>query len=294
MCAIAARGSSLDSDNYRVDGAGPGGLLTSYDVIPSSYFRWKGVLDRTLAGLLLIPGLPIVGLLALLVRTTSRGPGILRQVRIGKDGQRFTMYKIRTMRSDAEALTGTVWAKPMDPRVTGVGRVLRRFHLDEFPQLFNVLRGNMSLIGPRPERPEFVEILSRQIPGYLNRLAVHPGITGLAQLNLPPDTDLESVKCKLVLDLQYVERARLLLDVRLLLCTLARLFKLPAVRLLGLERRVVRSGQHAPSANGSARGDYTSPDKIVAAAPPPDGDGKNGTDHETREGLPGQAVRKPR
>jgi lipopolysaccharide/colanic/teichoic acid biosynthesis glycosyltransferase len=294
MAAIAGRESSLDSDNHRVDGAGPGELLTSYDLIPSSYFRWKGILDRTLAGLLLVPGLPIVGLLALLVRLTSPGPGILRQVRVGKDGRRFAMYKVRTMRSDAEALTGTVWAKPMDPRVTGLGRVLRRFHLDEFPQLFNVVRGDMALIGPRPERPEFVQILSRQIPGYLNRLAVRPGITGLAQLNLPPDTDLESVSRKLVLDLEYVDRAGLWLDARLLLCTFARLFKLPAVRVLGLERYVVRTGQRAPSANGSGRGEYASPGQIIAAVGPPDGDGKNDAGHKARRAAGEPAVRKPR
>jgi len=294
MSATTERESAVAAKNQHVDGAGPGEPLTSYDVAPAPYFRWKGLIERTLAALLLIPGLPIIGLLALLVRLTSPGPGILRQVRVGKDGRRFTMFKIRTMRSDAEASTGTVWARPGDPRVTGVGRVLRRFHLDEFPQLFNVLHGDMSLIGPRPERPEFVHVLSKQIPGYLNRLAVRPGITGLAQLNLPPDTDLESVRRKLVLDLEYVERGGPYLDARLFLCTFARLFKLPAVRLLGLERRAARFGPHAPSANGSGRGEYTSPDKVVAAADPPDGDGQADSHRDARQGLHPPAVHKPR
>ena len=140
---------------------------------------------------------------------------------------------------NAEARTGPVWTQAQDSRITRLGRVMRKFHLDEFPQLFNVLKGEMSLVGPRPERPEFVEVLVKQIPDYSNRVVVCPGITGLAQLNLPPDSDLKSVRCKLVLDLEYVERASLFLDICLLFCTLLRIFKLPALRVLGLQRKVV-------------------------------------------------------
>ena len=210
-----------------------------YGVAPSPYFLWKSRLDRVLALLLLIPGLPLIGLLMLLVKLTSRGPGIYRQVRVGKNARQFNMYKIRTMRVDAESTTGPVWTQRRDPRVTVLGRVFRKLHLDEFPQLINVLRGQMSLVGPRPERPEFVCVLAKSVPGYVNRLSVLPGITGLAQINLPPDSDLESVRRKLALDLEYIERADAGLDVRMLLCTLVRVVGIPgelAMRLFGLRR----------------------------------------------------------
>jgi len=202
----------------------------------SSYFRWKHVPDTVLAVLLLIPGLPLIGLLVLLVRWTSRGAGIYRQVRVGKDGRNFTMYKIRTMRHDAEVATGAVWTQTKDARVTALGRVLRKLHLDELPQLFNVLRGEMSLVGPRPERPEFVRVLAERVPGYLDRLAVAPGITGLAQINLEPDTDLESVPCKLVLDREYLQTAGAWMDFRIFLSTLLHLLGISGER----SRRIVR------------------------------------------------------
>jgi lipopolysaccharide/colanic/teichoic acid biosynthesis glycosyltransferase len=129
------------------------------------------------------------------------------------------MYKIRTMRFDAETQTGPVWAIRSDPRATWLGRHLRASHLDELPQLWNVLRGEMSLVGPRPERPEFVRRLALDIPCYLDRLAVRPGITGLAQLNLPPDATAEDVRQKLALDLTYVCRRTLWLDACILVGT---------------------------------------------------------------------------
>ena len=207
--------------------------------MPSAYFDWQSVRCRILGGLLLIPALPVIGVLVLWVRLTSQGPGIFRQTRVGLHGRPFVMYKLRTMRVDAEARSGPVWALTDDPRVTPLGRILRRLHLDEFPQLFNVLKGEMALIGPRPERPEFVQKLAREIPGYLDRLSVRPGITGLAQINLPPDTDLDSVRNKLALDLEYVERGCLLLDLRIFAATCFRLLALPnkaALVLLGLKR----------------------------------------------------------
>lgn len=206
---------------------------------PSPYFRWKAPVDWTLAVLLLIPGLVLLAPLLVLVRLTSRGPAIFSQRRVGKGGHTFVMYKIRTMRHDAEALTGPVWSPTLDPRSTRMGKLLRRLHLDELPQLFNVLRGEMSLIGPRPERPEFVRVLSEVIPGYGERIMVRPGITGLAQLNLPPDTDLDSVGRKLALDREYIERAGLWIDIRIALCTAFRIFSLRTgrlERLLGLWR----------------------------------------------------------
>ena len=148
----------------------------------SSYFRWKAWFDRLFAAVFLVPALPVIGALFLLVRLTSAGPGIYRQRRVGQHGRTFVMYKLRTMRCNAEAGTGAVWSSAGDPRATRLGRALRYLHLDELPQLVNVLRGEMSLVGPRPERPEFVHHLADRIPGYLDRLAVPPGLTGLAQL----------------------------------------------------------------------------------------------------------------
>jgi len=151
------------------------------------------------------------------------------------------MYKIRTMRQDAESASGPVWTQVHDPRVTLLGRVLRKLHLDELPQLFNVLKGEMSLVGPRPERPEFVCVLAEAVPGYRDRLAVRPGVTGLAQVNLPPDSDIASVQRKLVLDCEYIEHGGLRMDLRLMLCTFLRIFKTPERWLLaglGLAREV--------------------------------------------------------
>jgi lipopolysaccharide/colanic/teichoic acid biosynthesis glycosyltransferase len=204
---------------------------------------------------MLVPGLPVIAVLVVLVRLTSRGPGIYKQERVGKDGRKFMMYKIRTMRHDAEAATGPKWSQARDPRVTPLGRVLRKLHLDELPQLFNVLKGEMSLVGPRPERPEFVGVLAQAIPAYRNRLAVRPGVTGLAQINLPPDSDLASVQRKLVLDCEYIEHGGLLLDMGLMLCTLLRIFKIPGHWLhvaLGVARKVkLPALPEASSADGA-------------------------------------------
>lgn len=215
-----------------------------------AYFTWKTFLDRIAAALLLIPGLPLIGFLVVLIRLTSRGPGIYSQERVGKGGRIYTMYKLRSMRSDAETATGPVWSIPgCDPRVTPLGYWLRKLHLDELPQLFNVLKGEMSLIGPRPERPWFVKQLAEQIPNYTQRLRILPGVTGMAQINLPPDTDLDSVRRKLVLDLEYVEKAGVMLDCRILLCTLLRIVGLSgetAMRLMRLRRTVTLGNADEP------------------------------------------------
>ncbi|NQT36370.1 MAG: sugar transferase [Planctomycetes bacterium] len=196
------------------------------DVAPVRYLRWMGLANRLAAVVLAVPALPLTMLLIMLVQMTSRGPGLYRQRRVGRNGRVFWLYKIRTMLHNAEAKTGPVWTAPNDPRITKFGKLLRVTHLDELPQLLNVLRGQMALIGPRPERPEFTQYLARDIPGYMNRYHVRPGITGLAQVNLPPDTDVESVRRKLVLDLEYIRGTGLKMDVKILVCTF--------VRLLGL------------------------------------------------------------
>ena len=229
-------------------------------LVRSRYFAWKGLLDRLAAALLLIPGVPMIGMLVVLVRLTSRGPGVYCQVRVGRGGRVFTMYKLRSMRVDAESRSGPTWAAPgKDPRVTWLGYWLRKLHLDELPQLFNVLRGEMSLIGPRPERPEFVDVLGRYIPEYHDRHTVAPGITGLAQINLAPDTDLDSVRRKVALDLEYIRTASLTLDCRMFLCTLLRMLGLRgdrAMRLMAVDRPIppVKSTAAESHAPGQAQG----------------------------------------
>jgi lipopolysaccharide/colanic/teichoic acid biosynthesis glycosyltransferase len=186
-------------------------------------FRWylgcKSVLDFIAALLLAVPVGPAVAVLAMVVKLTSRGPAFYTQARVGKHGRIFTIYKLRTMVDKCESLTGPRWSMPGDPRVTRVGWFLRATHLDELPQLLNVLRGDMSLIGPRPERPEFMPELERELPAYRQRLQVRPGVTGLSQVQQPADTDLASVRRKLAYDLYYIERLSPWLDLRLLVAT---------------------------------------------------------------------------
>jgi lipopolysaccharide/colanic/teichoic acid biosynthesis glycosyltransferase len=188
------------------------------------------------ACILAIPGLPIIGLLMVLVRLTSRGPAIYSQVRVGKDNKPYTMYKLRSMRIDAEDNSGPVWSQEDDPRVTPIGRFLRDRHLDELPQLINVIRGEMDLFGPRPERPEFTAVLTSEIPVYADRVKVLPGITGLAQINLPPDSDLESVRNKLNLDLEYIEEATFWLDARMFFATFLRLMGIPGESVMRIAK----------------------------------------------------------
>ena len=185
----------------------------------SRYFRWKRFVDFPIALVLAIITLPIIAIAWLLVRLTSRGPGFYNQIRLGLDGKPFTIYKIRSMRDDAEVATGAVWAARNDKRITPIGKILRLTHIDELPQLYNVLRGDLDLVGPRPERPEFVSELEKRIDGYAYRLYVKPGLTGLAQLNQEPDIDLNDVRRKLVFDFEYIEHASPWFDVRLLCCS---------------------------------------------------------------------------
>ncbi|MEX2139927.1 MAG: sugar transferase [Pirellulales bacterium] len=209
------------------------------------YFRWRGVIHWLMAAVLLILAAPLILMLVVAVRLTSPGPAVYRQRRVGKNGRVFTLYKIRSMRIDAEARTGPVWTVThRDPRITPLGRFLRYTHLDELPQLINVVNGEMALVGPRPERPEFTEALAEEIPGYAERLRVLPGITGLAQLNLPADSELDSVRRKLVLDLEYIRAGCAWLDFVILLCTC---FRLAGIRSGFLRRltRIERSPQPA-------------------------------------------------
>jgi lipopolysaccharide/colanic/teichoic acid biosynthesis glycosyltransferase len=186
---------------------------------PRWYPGCKAALDRALALTLLVLTGPLILLLALLVKLTSHGPAFYSQTRLGRGARPFTIYKLRTMVNKCESLTGPRWSMPGDPRVTALGRFLRASHLDELPQLVNVLRGDMSLVGPRPERPEFLKELERACPRYRERLAVRPGVTGLAQVQLPADTSVDSVRRKLTFDLYYVRHLAPWLDLALLVCT---------------------------------------------------------------------------
>ena len=187
----------------------------------------KAVTDWIVAFVLLVLTAGIILVLMALVRLTSRGPAIYGQTRLGYKGQQFTIYKIRTMHNDCERLTGPQWSQPGDPRVTPIGRILRATHLDELPQLWNILRGEMSLVGPRPERPEIVAKLERVLPDYPMRLLVRPGVTGLAQVQLPPDSDIESVRRKLACDLRYLNLASPWLDLRIVLATAIKVVGIP-------------------------------------------------------------------
>jgi lipopolysaccharide/colanic/teichoic acid biosynthesis glycosyltransferase len=201
-----------------------------------SYLGVKGVLEFVAALLLLVPAAPLIAFAAVLVKLTSRGPAFYSQTRLGRYGRPYKIYKIRTMEHNCESRTGPQWSTKGDPRVTKVGRFLRRTHLDELPQLWNILRGEMSLVGPRPERPEFAVALERVIPHYRQRMLVKPGVTGLAQVQLPADTDLPSVRRKLAYDLYYVREADLWLDVRITLSTALKVLGVP----FGMLRKLFR------------------------------------------------------
>jgi sugar transferase (PEP-CTERM system associated) len=172
----------------------------------------KRGLDLILAGLGIVITSPLMGLVAIAVKLTSPGPALYHQQRVGQQGQIFTVHKFRTMRVDAEAETGPVWATEGDVRVTPIGRWLRRARLDELPQLWNVLKGQMSFVGPRPERPEFVTDLTRQIPYYPQRHTVRPGITGWAQVRYTYGASVEDALQKLQYDLYYIKNLSIALD----------------------------------------------------------------------------------
>lgn len=164
----------------------------------------KRILDVVLSVVILILFIPLFLLFVICIKISSPGPVLFYQVRVGKDGKLFTMYKFRTMNIKAEISTGPVWAKYDDPRVFPIGSFLRRTHLDEMPQFFNVIKGDMSIIGPRPERPHFVDEIKKTLPDYQKRLAVRPGITGLAQVSHRADSDMDDVRKKLGYDLEYI------------------------------------------------------------------------------------------
>lgn len=212
--------------------------LRCIDVTPRHawYPPVKSVVEYLIAIVLFVLGLPIIFVAAVLIKLTSRGPVFYRQTRQGLNGKPYRIIKMRTMVQNAEAGTGAVWSQKNDPRITPIGKFLRATHIDEFPQLINVLRGEMALIGPRPERPEIAETLEWHIAWYPQRLKARPGITGLAQLRLPPDSDLEGVRDKVAHDLYYIRWMSPWLDMRICLKTGWLLFKTSIKAVLGFAR----------------------------------------------------------
>jgi lipopolysaccharide/colanic/teichoic acid biosynthesis glycosyltransferase len=204
---------------------------------------------------------PLVLLLAGLAKASSPGPAFYRQVRLGRYGRPFWMCKIRTMAHNCEAKTGAVWASTDDPRVTRIGRFLRETHLDELPQLWHVVRGHMSLIGPRPERPEMAARIERRFPQFCLRLQVRPGITGLAQVQLPADTELEGVGDKLAYDLYYARRMSIWLDLRVSLCTV---LYLTGLCISGIGRLLVKSYGKAVERDAASLRMIADPERRVA------------------------------
>ncbi|RHQ97489.1 sugar transferase [Peptoclostridium sp. AF21-18] len=178
---------------------------------------YQRVLNIILSLIGLAIGIPLVIIFGIRIKIEDNGPITYKQERLGKGGKRFYIYKLRSMRTDAEKF-GAQWAEKDDPRITKVGRFIRKTRIDEIPQLFNILKGDMSLIGPRPERPQFTEQFNREIPGFINRLAVKPGLTGWAQVNGGYDmTPAE----KLVEDIYYIKNRSVLLDFKIIFKTVA-------------------------------------------------------------------------
>lgn len=205
-------------DPERINGATTNAFTHSWQ--PAKYFLIKSRIDRCLAAAIAIIALPVLLLVSVAVLLLQGRPMFYRQDRVGKGGRVFRIWKFRTMHTDAERLSGAVWSIAGDPRVTRLGRLLRCTHIDELPQLLNVLKGDMDLVGPRPERPEFVSELCEELPYYSQRLAVKPGITGLAQLKLGYDVSVADIEKKVLLDLQYIRQTSFRNDLSLLLQTI--------------------------------------------------------------------------
>jgi exopolysaccharide biosynthesis polyprenyl glycosylphosphotransferase len=199
----------------------PSQLIFSAELGPRRHsVQWQRLYSFFIALVGTVVTAPLMLIVAVLVKLTSPGPVLYRQKRVGHRDVPFMVYKFRSMRVDAEAKTGAVWAATNDPRITPLGRWIRKLRLDELPQLFNVLRGEMSIVGPRPERPEFVKTLNEQIPFYRQRHCVKPGITGWAQINHKYGDTLEDTIVKLEYDLYYIKNLAPSLDAYIIFHTL--------------------------------------------------------------------------
>lgn len=189
------------------------------EIITSHQKFFKRLIDIVVSLLVLVPLLPVWIATSIAIKIDSKGPVLYRQERLGRYGRKFIMNKFRSMVHNAESHTGPVWAREGDPRITGMGRFLRRFRLDEIPQFLNVLKGDMSVVGPRPERPFFVQQLMAEFPFYYRRFKIRPGITGWAQIKHAYDSSLEDVRQKLKYDFFYIENLSLSLDFLIMLRT---------------------------------------------------------------------------
>ena len=193
------------------------------EIMPQIMQPWeesaKRLMDVVASVIILALTSPVWIFVGLAIKLDSKGPMVYSQERVGKDGKFFRMHKFRSMYQDAEAGTGPVWAAQNDPRITRFGGFLRKTRLDEIPQFLDVLRGDMSLVGPRPERHHFVELLAKEIPLYKRRLSVKPGITGWAQIKQGYDTSIDDVKSKIRFDLFYIENMSFRMDLKILLIT---------------------------------------------------------------------------
>ncbi len=181
---------------------------------------YQRVLDVVLSLLGLVIGIPIIAIFGILIKIDDKGPITYKQERLGKCGKSFYIYKLRSMRLDAEKY-GAQWAEKDDPRITKVGKFIRKTRIDEIPQLFNILKGDMGLIGPRPERPNFTVQFNEEIPGFVNRLAIKPGLTGWAQVNGGYEVTPEE---KLIEDIYYIKNRSVFLDFKILLRTVKVVF----------------------------------------------------------------------
>jgi lipopolysaccharide/colanic/teichoic acid biosynthesis glycosyltransferase len=183
----------------------------------------KEVFDAVCGVILLVISLPLMLVCAAIIKLSSpKGPVLFKQVRVGKDGKLFTMYKLRSMHMNAESSSGAVWAAKDDPRVIRGCKWMRRSHVDELPQLVNIIKGEMSLVGPRPERLEILEELEKAYPNVRNRLAVKPGITGLAQIRNGYDSSIDAFRGKLASDLEYIDQRKWSLEIRILFSTVTK------------------------------------------------------------------------
>lgn len=194
-------------------------LVLLQDHMPPWQAQIKRIMDICVSASILLLGFPVWLIVAATIKLGSPGPAVYSQVRVGQNGKNFTMFKFRSMYQDAEKHSGPAWATEKDPRITPMGRFIRKTRLDEIPQFFNVLKGEMSLVGPRPERPFFVEQLKKEIPWYVRRIKMKPGVTGWAQVKHKYDASIEDVKQKVMYDLYYFENMSILLDIKIILRT---------------------------------------------------------------------------
>lgn len=199
-------------------------MVLLHDHMPAWEAQIKRLMDITVSLMVLGLGGPLWLLVALVVRATSKGPAVFKQERIGRNGKPFIMMKFRSMYVDAEERSGPVWATENDPRITPFGRFMRKTRLDEIPQFINVLNGEMSLVGPRPERAYFIEQLRKEIPWYVRRIKMKPGITGWAQVKHKYDETIDDVKQKVKYDLYYFENMSLMLDIKIMVRTIMVVF----------------------------------------------------------------------